>query len=106
MKKILVLSICLVLAIMAASTAPAYLTVGKTPHQTAIRQLPVNPQDRSLSPGNAGKTLYVPSCTIDSSLTGKSIMDKHSTGGSFPAGNSIFNAPPVKVEIGSLRCRA
>ncbi len=104
MKRAFVLTICLVLAIMAAPAALTYLPAGATPYQTAI-QSPVNPHDRSLSPGDTNKSLYVPSCTVDSSLLGKRLPDKSSTEDSSATGEAKSEISTDDIEIGSLRCQ-
>jgi hypothetical protein len=103
MKKTLALSFCLVLAIIMASIVSAYLPTGETSHQTALRQNPANLHDKTPSPGDADKRLYVPSCVIDSSLSGKPPMDKRSEGD--VTDKSGPGVPPAEVEIGSFRCQ-
>jgi hypothetical protein len=105
MKTTYALSICFVLAMLAPSVAPAYLPTGEAPYQAAIRQSQATANDKSASSGDIDKKLYVPSCTMDSSLSGKLPMDKHSAGDPSIAGKPEPDVSPVDVEVGSFRCQ-
>jgi hypothetical protein len=106
MKKHFVSTICFVVAIMAAWAILAYLSMSEIPYQTAIGQTPTDPYGKTFAPGDVDKNLYVPSCTIDSSLLSKPPRNGARTEDSDVQDKSQPDVPQRGSETGSLRCQA
>jgi hypothetical protein len=106
MKKPFVSTICFVVAIMAAWAALAYLSMGEIPYQAAIGQTPTDPHGKTFAHGDVDKNLYVPSCTIDSSLLSKPPRNGARTEGPALEGKSQSDVPQRGSETGSMRCQA
>jgi hypothetical protein len=106
MKKPFVSTICFVAAIMVAWAALAYLSMGEIPYQTAIGQAPTDPHGKTFAPDDVDKNLYVPSCTIDSSLLSKPPTNGARNEDSAVEDKSGSDVPLRGSETGSLRCQA
>jgi hypothetical protein len=107
MRRIFVMILCLVIAILIASAPLAYRATGGQIHQILAQQSLTDVKDRVQSPSDRDKTMFVPACKVDSSLMDhRSKSDKLSSGDRSSTDKSQSGEAPRHYEVGSLQCQA
>jgi hypothetical protein len=107
MRRIFVMTVGLVIAILMASATLTYLTTGGKPVQILTQQSVKDVQDREPSHMGTDKELFMPACKMDSSLMDRgSKSEKPSPDDRSSADKSQSSNPPIQNEVGSWQCQA
>jgi hypothetical protein len=106
MRRMFVMTLGLVIAVLIAYAPLAYLATGGQTHQILTQQSLTDVKDRVPSPSDVDKDVFVPACKVDSSLMDRRSKSDKLSGGRSSADKSQSSEPPRHYEVGSLQCQA